>query len=351
MYKAAEVKDPVQVQLALETLGTFDFSGHILSEFVRNCVVDYLEDDSPEIRLAAAETCCRVFARDPVVHQTSQHAVKLVGEVLEKLLTVAIADPDPNIRTRTLSSLDSKFDRHLAQAENVRSIFLALNDELFAVRELAIRLIGRLASHNPAYVMPPLRKTLIQLLTELQYATQTCVRALSSRFIAQYSCRRNRRDSSSLLSLLVASSLRLTKPYVLPILKVLLPKARDRDPVVAANIMSALGELARVGGEDVLPRLNDYMDLILEGLGDQTSPLKREAALKALGQLSSHTGYVIEPYVDHPNLLGNLIGILQADGAQPTRREAIKVMGILGALDPYRHTVRIRTFRRVACLA
>lgn len=74
-----------------------------------------------------------------------------------------------------LSNLEERFDRHLAQAENVRSLFIALNDEVFANRVLAIEIIGRLAKHNPAYVMPPLRKALIQLLTELEYSTVMCV--------------------------------------------------------------------------------------------------------------------------------------------------------------------------------
>jgi phosphatidylinositol kinase/protein kinase (PI-3 family) len=59
----------------------------------------------------------------------------------------------------------------LAQAENVRSLFIALNDEVFENRMIAVGLIGRLAGHNPAYVMPSLRKALIQLLTELEYST------------------------------------------------------------------------------------------------------------------------------------------------------------------------------------
>jgi len=82
---------------------------------------------------------------------------------------------DPNIRQIVLSSLDDRFDKHLAQAEYVRSLFIALNDEIFGNRVLAIALIGRLAMHNPAYVMPSLRKALIQLLTELEYSTITCV--------------------------------------------------------------------------------------------------------------------------------------------------------------------------------
>jgi hypothetical protein len=80
---------------------------------------------------------------------------------------------DATIRQAVLANLHEQFDKHLAQAENVRSLFIALNDEVFENRETAVGLIGRLALHNPAYVMPSLRKSLIQLLTELEYSTVT----------------------------------------------------------------------------------------------------------------------------------------------------------------------------------
>lgn len=48
------------------------------------------------------------------------------------------------------------------------------------IREIAIKIIGRLANLNPAYVMPSLRKTLIQLLTELEYSTASYVSPLSA---------------------------------------------------------------------------------------------------------------------------------------------------------------------------
>jgi FKBP12-rapamycin complex-associated protein len=98
---------------------------------------------------------------------TRGYLAVVIGEVLERLLNVGIADPDPSIRKTVLSCLDARFDHHLAQAENLRSLFIALNDEVFEIRELAILTIGRLTVRNPAYVMPSLRKTLIQLLTEL----------------------------------------------------------------------------------------------------------------------------------------------------------------------------------------
>jgi phosphatidylinositol kinase/protein kinase (PI-3 family) len=86
-------------------------------------------------------------------------------------ILIYIGTADPSIRETVLSSLHERFDKHLAQAENVRSIFIALNDEVFENRAVAVSLIGRLAKHNPAYVMPSLRKALIQLLTELEYST------------------------------------------------------------------------------------------------------------------------------------------------------------------------------------
>lgn len=70
---------------------------------------------------------------------------------------------DADVRYCVLMSLDEKFDPHLAQAENLIALFTALNDEMFEIRELAICIIGRLCIVNPAYVMPHLRKVLIQV--------------------------------------------------------------------------------------------------------------------------------------------------------------------------------------------
>jgi serine/threonine-protein kinase mTOR len=62
---AKDSKDPIafehrqaEIKLALNTLGSFDFSGHVLNEFVRDVAIKYVEDENPEIREAAALTCC-----------------------------------------------------------------------------------------------------------------------------------------------------------------------------------------------------------------------------------------------------------------------------------------------------
>lgn len=184
-------------------------------------------------------------------------------------------------------------------------------------------IIGRLTHHNPAYVMPSLRKNLIQLLTELEYSTVP----------------RNKEEGAKLLSNLVAASKQLIKPYVDPIVNVLLPKARDPSAGVASSILKALGELATVGGEDMIPYIPRLMPIIIETIQDQSSPTKRDAALKTLGQIASNSGYVIDPYVEYPQLLPILVNIVKTEQTGFLRKETIKLMGILGALDPYRHQV------------
>jgi FKBP12-rapamycin complex-associated protein len=118
------------------------------------------------------------------------------------------------IRFQVLSSLDSRLDKYLAQTEILQTLFVALNDEVFSIREVAISLLGRLSSRNPALIMPSLRKTLIQLLAELQqFSSDT----------------KDQEESSKLLGHLIGSSHQLIKPYVAPILNVLVPKLTDID--------------------------------------------------------------------------------------------------------------------------
>lgn len=68
-------------------------TGHILNEFVRNAALPYLEDDNADVRRAGALTCCKLFVRDPICYQASSHAIEIISDVLDKLLTVGIADP------------------------------------------------------------------------------------------------------------------------------------------------------------------------------------------------------------------------------------------------------------------
>lgn len=318
---------------ALNMLSFFEFENYQLNEFVRYCIITYLDSTSPKIRQVATATSCKIFNKDPICHQTSVNALNAVNEVVEKLLSISITDPMPEIRMEGLNCLDSagNFDPQLSQADNVRQLFVALNDEVFAVRKVSIKILGRLSTINPAYIVPSLRKTLIQLLSRLEYANTS----------------RKKEETAVLLSLLIANSNELTRSYIKPIVEVLLPKAKDPSSSVASSAISCIGEAAVVAGEDIKPFLPDLMPLILDTFQDQSSSFKRDAALKTLGQIASSSGYVIQPLLDYPQLLGMLVAILKLETSPHIRRETVRLLGILGALDPYKHREVEQTSQKI----
>ncbi|KAI6073752.1 Serine/threonine-protein kinase mTOR isoform X2 [Aix galericulata] len=299
-----EASDVGSITLALRTLGSFEFEGHSLTQFVRHCADHFLNSEHKEIRMEAARTCSRLLT--PSIHLISGHAhvvsqtaVQVVADVLSKLLVVGITDPDPDIRFCVLASLDERFDAHLAQAENLQALFVALNDQVFEIRELAICTVGRLSSMNPAFVMPFLRKMLIQILTELEHSGVGRIKEQSARMLGH----------------LVSNAPRLIRPYMEPILK--------------------------VSGLEMRKWVDELFIIIMDMLQDSSLLAKRQVALWTLGQLVASTGYVVEPYRKYPTLLEVLLNFLKTEQNQGTRREAIRVLGLLGALDPYKHKVNI----------
>ena len=312
--------DP-EIALALHTLGSFDFKGYTLNEFVRDVALPYVQNYNAEIRKAAALTCCQIYVQDPIIKQTSYHAIGVVRSVVSQLLNAAVADPIADIRRTIMHALDTKFDRHLAEQENIRKIIMAINESDFEVRKAAVEILGRLTLVNPAYVFPPLRKLLSNFTQSVSTSNDPAYEVQGAR----------------LVSLCVMNASSLVRPFVENLVKNLVPKATSPDPDVSATTLRAIGDLSTVGGLRLQPYLQQLMPTIIDALQDQASPPRRDAALHSLGQLASNTGYVIAPYLDHPMLLDMLTNIIKTEQQGNIRRETIKLLGILGALDPYRH--------------
>lgn len=343
--------------LALTTLHQFPFNyskQHALVCLLRNVVLTYLDDDIPYIRREAAITCAKLIPKIIESNSTTRpQTIAMMFEVLKRLVIVGIADQVPAIRVTVLGALDFKIDKYLSQVEILQALFVALNDEVFQVREVVITLLGRLSARNPALVLPTLRKTLLQLLGELQQFHGNSI---------------DQEESSKLLGHLIGSSHQLIKPYVDPILNVLVPKLVDLggpggasivgkdlhrtgvSPVVgsgvASYVLSTLGKLSAICGEDMLRFLDGLLPLIIEALQDKSSSIKRQVALRTLGQLISSTGYVIEPVVKYPQLLPTILSVLRVERNSQMRVEVLKVLGVLGAIDPHKYRQSQLAFSR-----
>ncbi|XP_043640413.1 serine/threonine-protein kinase Tor-like [Drosophila teissieri] len=320
--------DGATTVLALKTLGTFNFEEQNMLDFVQRCADFFIVHEQQEIRLEAVQTCTRLLKLAVQSSESMENSKTLsdtVSHVIERLLMVAITDMDCNVRICILRSLDETFDAKLAQPESLNSLFITLHDEIFEIRELAMVTVGRLSSMNPAYVMPKLRTTMIELITDLKYSGMS----------------RNKEQSAKMLDHLVISTPRLISSYMNPILKALVPKLHEPEsnPGVILNVLRTIGDLAEVnGGSDEMELwADDLLSILLEMLGDAGSPDKRGVALWTLGQLISATGRVVSPYHKYPVLIDILINFLKTEQRRSIRRETIRVLGLLGAMDPYKH--------------
>jgi FKBP12-rapamycin complex-associated protein len=325
--------DPsTNIILALNTLSTFNFGPQAFMHFMQNSVLELMEDESAELRREAVTACARMLERtiasisppDDNTRRPRSHYSRQVADAIGQMLQVGISDESPHIRRAVLESLQPAFDPFLAQPENIRSLYLAINDEDTRIRELAVVLMGRLTCRNPAYVLPCLRTTLIQLLAEIDAGDDGRLEG----------------ESARLLGLLIRSSPRLAEPYVAPVLEALtrrLDNSVGCSSIVAANVLGAIGELATVGPALIRERAGQLFRLTIDGLQDQSSMSKRQVALRTLGKLVESTGWVIRPYFDHPHLLSTLLDALRGEPSWEVRHEVIKVIGIIGAVDPYRH--------------
>ncbi|KAJ4958930.1 hypothetical protein NE237_026041 [Protea cynaroides] len=338
--QVSDLSGSALVQLALQTLARFTFKGHELLEFAKEAVVVYLEDEDGATRRDAALCCCRLVANSFSGIASAQFSSsrsnrtgggkrrRLIEEIVEKLLIAAVADADVSVRQSVFSSLHGNggFDEFLAQADSLSAVFVALNDEDFDVREYAISVAGRLSEKNPAYVLPALRRHLIQLLTYLELSVDS----------------KCREESAKLLGCLIRNCERLILPYIAPIHKALVAKLCEGTGVnansgVINGVLVTVGELAKVGGFAMRDYLPELMPLIVDALMDGAGVAKREVAVATLGQVVQSTGYVIAPYNEYPQLLGLLLKLLNGELAWSTRREVLKVLGIMGALDPHVH--------------
>ena len=113
---------------------------------MRHCADNYLHSEEKLIRLEAVRTCSSLLkgALLGFTARKSSAVQSTVNEVLAKLLVVGITDLDADIRYCVMMCLDECFDYHLAQAENLSALFVALNDEQFEIREMTMCIIGKL---------------------------------------------------------------------------------------------------------------------------------------------------------------------------------------------------------------
>lgn len=168
------------------------YLGHSLLQFLRRCADHYLTNEHKEVQIESIKTCSRLLrlAIESTQSKTSHTVRYVISTVIKQILIVGVSDIgvyyvnyyytlktnnlmfkifflliilDPDVRIVVFENLDRSFDFYLAQVNNLTLLFMAMNDGNFEIQEMALCTLGRLSLVNPAYVLPPLRKILMQV--------------------------------------------------------------------------------------------------------------------------------------------------------------------------------------------
>ena len=100
-----------------------------------------------------------------------------------------------------------------------------------------------------------------------------------------------------------------------------------------AAAIATIGELMEVGGHTTRLHVPELLVLLMQALKSNAT---RGIAVITLGRLVKHSGYVVAPYADHPQLLPLLLRMVATEKGMK-RENILRTLGILGALDPQAH--------------
>jgi hypothetical protein len=248
-----------------------------------------------------------------------------VEEIISRLLELVVTDPAHTVRSSILNCLTVEFDLFLRRAQHVETLLFLLADENFDIKMQTLTILGRLASLNPAAVLPPLRQLLMRLISEIRGSADDRSKEEAALMICNF---------------LRASSLNaIVKPFIGTLIKTLPLNADIR---LTTASLEAIGELCMVVREDILPYGDQLLPQIIRCIYDPSSRRKQEMAMKTLGQLVSATGQVVRPYLHYPQLLPSALDLLFKNVATTPwslRMQVLRTVGLLGALEPHKYSL------------
>lgn len=314
------VKDAKIIEQSLRMLKDIKCNTSLL-KFASEIVACYIEHDVAAVRKAATLATIALLKREIDRQPNSLELSKCMASVLDTILIVALTDPVADIRLATLKNLSPTFDSQLTQSENLGLLIVLSKDEIFDIQKESISLLGKLSVLNSAYCVPLLRKLTVELMTELEFVQWP----------------RNKEECIILLRLLNNKNKDISLPYLDQLFDILLEKSKDSSLAISTNSLQAIGDIAMVVGEAIEPYIDDCMTLIIEILQDSSSNFRRKTALKVLAQLARSSSYVVEPLLRYPPLLNIVLNIIRSASSNEIKIESVKLLGVLGALDPYKY--------------
>jgi phosphatidylinositol kinase/protein kinase (PI-3 family) len=323
--------------LALKTVGSLRPPAWSLLQLLQGSIAPYLRSDNKDLRKEAAITCVKMITNSPFPSNERSNSAAIIEEIVNRLVEMIIADPSAEVRIEVIRCLPESFDHFLCRQHHIESLTFLLAEESFEIKLEALKMLGRLSNLNPASTLPSLRLFLTRLISELNKSSDN----------------RLKEEAASLVShFMRAMALQpVVKAYLGTLIRSLPLDQRDDVRLTSASL-EAIGDICLVMREDTLPYTDRLLSVVIENMRDSSTRRKQEISLKTLGQLVSATGFVVRPYLSYPQLLPWILDLLFRNSSKASwslRREALRTLGLLGALEPRKYSMivsHLQTFEK-----
>lgn len=313
--------------LALNCIGAFEFTGDILSSSIgRKMIQLYLNNSNSLIRCATAESILKIICRSLNKKQTllplwvSRNAVVYV-------LSRMVADEDFRMPECVLAVLNThqciEIDTLLSHSDCIRPLFIFLgsNSAPLKYRLDCADLLGRVTSINFASCLPYYRKLLLQYLSEIE-----CIK--SPGVLHRY-------DSSKLLHRILLWDKSFVAPYAEALLENIIPKIEDGEISFAESMLNCVSRLVQIKPECINRKLDRVISTLSRLIQDQSSIVRRKASLSTLCMILRKVDRKSIKKDTFVSLLLLCISIIKNELDHHVRHEAIRLIGVIGAIDPY----------------
>ncbi|KAH9577494.1 PDZ domain 6 [Trypanosoma melophagium] len=245
-----------------------------------------------------------------------------VSNATSRLLDVAVADPDADIRHDVLCSLTPVFDPYLVLPDNLDALFMARKDVSREVRDHTLVLLCRLMPCHPAFVNPHLLQLQEYILREIEAED-------GSMFTATY--------SASLLQKVIEHNALLLQPMTVEaIVLARLQKRSFACKSFSIALLSLLKAVLDYTGSQNHCDARQILQPIIQIVNVATSSKRRKAALETL--CSALTTISISDqgtYLDVYRALTRIIRS-EAEEDESVNYAAVHALSVIGAVDPIR---------------
>ena len=315
--------------LAIKCLGSFEFTEPILSSSIGQRMSQvYLNYFNFSVRCSAAENILRLNCN--LLKSNSALEPKWIcRNFISSVLTRMVADEDFRIPERILfvikENQSSDLDTLLAHSDCIRPLFIFLgsNNVPLQLRAECADLLRRVTPINFASCLPNYRKLLLQYLSEIE-----CIKSPGLL---------HRDDSAKLLYKILLWDESFVVPYAEALLENIIMKIKDKQVSVSfsESMLNCIGRLAFIKPDCITNRLELLLNILSDMIQDQSSIIRRKASLSVLGIILQKVDRENVPSDRFSAILLMSVSIIKNEIDHSVRREAIRLMGVIGAIDPY----------------